>query len=470
MSLLNALQTAGNALSVFQQEISVVQDNVINASTAGYAAQQLTVSAVPLQPGAGLSGGVRAGGIETTRSQFAEHSVRSALMLDGYATTRAATLKNVESAFDVTGNSGLSGAINNLFAAFLSWSESPDDVTQRQNVINNAGSFVTAANQTAADLGHTAAQCDQSIEQQITAINNLAREIAAVNASNQANPQAATTNDAELNAALEQLAQPVNYSTVTASDGTTTVLIDGQIPLVVGGRDYALSRASAPGGMNNAPPASAIISASAGDITAHVTSGNLGGLLAVRNGELAGLLGDATQNGTINTLVSSLATAVNGLLESGAVSVDDTVPTGVALFSVTSDATAAATLKLNPACDAAALAAIQLGPPAVANGIANQLAALGNDPATMGGGQSFIDYYGNVASQVGTAVDTATTAQTRQDQLVSQAKSLRTQISGVSLDTEAAQLTQLQQCYNASSRVFMVVQQLLDELMQAVAA
>lgn len=83
----------------------------------------------------------------------------------------------------------------------------------------------------------------------------------------------------------------------------------------------------------------------------------------------------------------------------------------------------------------------------------------------MPGGMSYIEYFGKTAADVGTSVNIAQTTQTRQTQLVSQAKSLRTQISGVSLNDEAAKLTELQQAYQASSRVFTVVSQLMDELM-----
>lgn len=464
-SLLAALQNSANALNVIEKQIGVVQDNVINASTPGYARQQLNTTATGYEPSAGLYGGVRAGQIESARSEFAESAVRHELTQDGYQTERANTLQNIQSVFDVTGQSGLGKAINDLFSAFSSWSQSPDDVTLRQNVINAASEFVTNVHQTAADLTRNASGLLEGMGAQITSINNLAREIASINQSNQANPSAAASNDAELHSAEEQLSQLVNFTTLTAADGTTTVLLDGQIPLVIGSQSYPISITTVASGANNSPAAPRILDAGGNDITAHVTGGNLGGLLSVANGDLAELLGDATQNGSLNTLVTGLATAVNTLLASG--QIDQSGTPGVPLFNVTNDATAAAALQLNSGCDASQLAAIQPGPPPVANGIANRLAALAGDTSTMPGNQSFVAYYGYMASQVGSSASTAQTAQARSDQLVAQAKSLRTQISGVSLDTEAASLVQLQQTYEASSRVFTVVGQLMEDLMTA---
>lgn len=466
-SLLNVLANASNALDVFQRQIGVTQDNVVNASTPGYAKQQLTANAIPIMPSAGLYGGVQAGGIESARSQFAESSVRDAVTQQGYQSERANTLSNISSNFDVTGDSGLSAAITGLFAAFSSWSESPTDSTQQQGVINAAQQFVSSVNLAASQFGLNEAQLQQAASTQVSSINQLAAEISDINASNQANPNAAAANDAELNSALEQLSGLVNFTTVTASDGTTTVLLDGQSPLVSGSNAYPISLSMVAAGTNNSPPQAHIVDASGKDITQQVTGGQLGADVSVMNTDLASILGDSSQNGSLNDLVTKLATAVNTLLTSG--EIDQSGTAGVALFTVTSDATAAATLAVNPACGAAQLAAIQPGPPAVSNGIANQLAALASDTSSMPGNLSFVAYYGSMASTVGANANAAQTAETRDSTLVSQAKSLRTQISGVSLDEEAANLVQIQQSYEASSRVFSTVSQLLDDMMQALA-
>lgn len=454
-------------MDVFQRQIGVTQDNVVNASTPGYAKQQLSANAIPILPSAGLYGGVQAGGIESARSQFAESSVRDALTQEGFQSERANTLSGISSNFDVTGTSGLSAAINNLFSAFSSWSESPTDSTQQQGVITAAQQFTSSVNLAASQFGLNESQVQQAASTQVASINQLAGEISDINASNQSNSDAASSNDAELNSALEQLSELVNFTTVSASDGTTTVLLDGQTPLVEGSKAYPISLSMASAGTNSAPPQAHILDSAGNDITQQVTGGKLGADLNVINGDLASILGDSTQNGSLNDLVTKLATAVNTLLTSG--EVDQSGTPGTALFTVTSDATAAATLSVDPACGAAQLAAIQPGPPVVSNGIANQLAALAKDTSSMPGNLSFVAYYGSMASTVGANANSAQTAQTRDSELVSQAKSLRTQISGVSLDEEAASLVQIQQSYEASSRVFSSVNQLLDDLMQALA-
>jgi len=70
-SLLVALQTAGTALRGFEKAIGVVQTNVLNASTAGYARQEIELSAEAYDPDSGHYGGLKTGDVESSRSTYA---------------------------------------------------------------------------------------------------------------------------------------------------------------------------------------------------------------------------------------------------------------------------------------------------------------------------------------------------------------------------------------------------------------
>ena len=55
-NLLASLSTSGNTLDVFQRALDVVQNDVSNASTAGYAKQQINLTAMPFDIAGGLAG------------------------------------------------------------------------------------------------------------------------------------------------------------------------------------------------------------------------------------------------------------------------------------------------------------------------------------------------------------------------------------------------------------------------------
>ena len=77
-------------------------------------------------------------------------------------------------------------------------------------------------------------------------------------------------------------------------------------------------------------------------------------------------------------------------------------------------------------------------------------------------GFSFSSYYGQVGSQVGQDVSNAQNDQTTRQQLLNQAQSLREQLSGVSLDEEAARLLQFQKSYEAASKMVTILSNLTD--------
>ena len=61
-NLLTSLATAGHALDVYQQALNVVQNNITNSTTPGYATQSLNLASQPFDVASGLAGGVAAQG------------------------------------------------------------------------------------------------------------------------------------------------------------------------------------------------------------------------------------------------------------------------------------------------------------------------------------------------------------------------------------------------------------------------
>jgi flagellar hook-associated protein 1 FlgK len=103
----------------------------------------------------------------------------------------------------------------------------------------------------------------------------------------------------------------------------------------------------------------------------------------------------------------------------------------------------------------------------VANGTALTLAGLST--ASNGvDGQSFTQYFGSIAASVGTALSTATTAQTEQTSLLAQAQSLRSTAQGVDLNQEAVTVTELQTSIDAASKVFTVLDQLTQTIINLI--
>jgi flagellar hook-associated protein 1 len=469
-NLLASLRTSGNALDVFQQALNVVQNNVNNSSTPGYARQQLNLVAQPLDITSGLVGGVAARGLNDSRSQYADEEVQRQIQTLGQYSAQAQSTSTIQSYFDVSGTTGVAAAVSNLFASFSAWSATPNDATARQTVLASASDVASSIQGLANSLSQTSTQLDTQIGSTVDQINGITAQIQQYNVQRLRTTERDPGADAQLQSALENLSQLTNFTTVTQSDGSLTVMMSGGSPLVIGTQQYSLSASVSvdPGGANpQSPPTAHVLDGQGKDITYEATSGQLGGLLDARNRVLASIQGDAQQPGTLNQFAKGLADTVNQILESGKVSADPGAANGVALFSYNnSDPTLAAqSLVVNPAITPDQLAPVDSS--GNANGNANQLAILGNATSTQGriGGMGLVQFFASIAASVGQENQTATNKDQSQTQVVSQAKSLRDQISAVSLDQEAVNVLGFQRAYQATAQVLTVLNSLADSIL-----
>jgi flagellar hook-associated protein 1 FlgK len=475
-NLLALMGNSGSALDVLQQALSVVQNNVSNASTPGYASQQLNIGAAPFDVVAGAAGGITADGLNSSRDTYADTSVQQQLQTLGLYTAQAQSTGTIQSLFDASGTSGVSSALNNLLTAFSSWSASPSDEATGQQVISSASALASSVQGLSQSLSSTAVQLNQQIGSTVDQIDSLGAQIQqynveAVRNGNQPDPGAA----AQLENNLENLSQLVNMTTLTQPDGAVTVLVGGGTPLVIGDQLNSLSAsdflsAQPPPANPAAPPTAHVLDSNGNDITANITGGQLGGLLDSRNRVLSSMIGDGQQPGSLNVFAKTLADTVNGILESGTVSTQAGAAAGTALFTYNNaDATlAAGSLAVNPAITPGQLAPVDsLGN---ANGNANTLASLGNSNTAEGvvNGENLVEYFAGIASGAGQENQTAQSNQTQQQQVVSQVTSTRDQISGVSLDGQAAEVLQLQRGYQAVSQVLTIINDAVTSILELV--
>jgi flagellar hook-associated protein 1 FlgK len=471
-NLLNSLLSSATALGAYDQVLQVTQNNVANASTPGYVKHRQTLLAMPFDPAGGLGGGVRAGEVQSARSSYADQSVRRQLVLLGQANQDVGSLASVQSAFDVSGDSGIPSALNKLFQSFSAWGQSPGDSLARQGVIDRASGVATAFQQTANSLSQTAQETEHTAAQAVDQINTLASQLRSLN---QLARQGAGNDaglDAQIHSTLEELSEYVSFSALEQDDGSVAVLLNGQTPLLIGDEQYSISCRlgqpdTPPVVYEGALPSLRLFASDGSDITAATTTGRLGSLLDIRNRVLPSYLGDAWQQGDLNRLAADFADRVNELLASGMVSNGPPPQPGIALFTYDANPTAAArslTVDRNTV-KPDLLGAIQTGPPSVSNGVPLALSALASprNAADRIDGASYSQFFGELASRAGSSYNEASGRQAVQQSAVAQTKNLRQQMSGVSLDEEATILIQFQRAYEANSRLIGVLNQLTED-------
>jgi len=467
-NILSSLISSSNALNTYDQVLQVSQNNVANSSTPGFVKHRQSLLALPFDPAIGLTGGVRAGEVQSARSTYADQTVRRQLVQLGYAEQQVETLSSLQSIFDISGDSGIPRALNDLNRSFSAWAQSPGDTVARQKVLDGAGAVSAAFQQTAAALGNAQQEAERGVRNTVNRVNTLTAQLRDLNTLALQGSKADSGLDAQIHATLEQLSEDVSITAIEHENGSVDVLLNGQTPLVVGDQQYQLHTGlyqPPDAAYPNASASVRVLGSDGSDITAQIDTGKLGALLDVRNRLLPSYLGDGDQQGDLNRMAQQFADRVNAVLIAGNIA-DGAPPTpGVPLFTYGADPAAIArTLSAAP-LQPGDLAAIAPGPPYVSNGVPMALSDLASpqDPADRIDGSSYAQFYGFLAARAGSALSDAQGRLAIQQSAVAQTKNLRDQMSGVSLDEEAAILIQFQRAYEANSRLITVLDQLSQD-------
>jgi len=469
-NLLSSLLSSAGTLEAYGRVLETSQNNVSNASTPGFARQRLDLHALAFDPSSGATGGVRAGELETSRNEYAETAVRSQTSASGYQDQLVNSMSEIEARFDISGNSGIPLALNNLFQSFSSWATTPGSTAVRQTVIERASQVADAFRQTYNALAAKANTADQQIRQTVERINEKVGELQNYNHIALQGNKGDSGLNARMHAALDELSQYIDFGARFEDDGSVSIMLNGETPLLLDDKQYPLTaNLYQPDGAlyPSAPAQDRILASDGSDITARTTGGKLGALLKVRNQTLASYIGDSSQPGDLNKLAKQIAARVNEVLTNGQISAGPPALPGVPLFTYdgANDAGVAQTLAVDSSVTTDQLATINAGPPAVSNGVPLALSQLANplSAADKIDGVSYSQYYGQLAGRVGGDLNEAKNGQQVQQSLLAQAKDLRQQYSGVSLDEEAAILIQFQRAYQANSRFITILDQLTQD-------
>ena len=444
--LLATLNTAAASMRAFEQALVTVQNNVTNASTPGYARQQVDLVARAFHLDLELPGGVAVSDLVSARDQQAERTVQQQTSRQGRLTQMAASLAQLESVLDIGEGSGVAGALDRLYGAFGQLSVTPNDMPARENVIGRARDVASAFRLTAGSLLEARDQTTREIRSVVAKVNRLAHVIRDVNVEIRRDSRnlGDAGLDARLQAALEELSELVDFEALRAGDGSVTVMIGGQALLVIGERALEIQA-------DFSGPQTEILDHSGQGVAALVRQGRLAGLLEVANTNIPSYLD------SLNLLAQTFAGRVNGVLAAG---VDlNGQPPAVNLFTY-SAAAAAYTLAVSGITGDQIAAAHAPAPGG--NGNALDLASLATSAEI--NGASFTAFYGWISGEAGRASATARADAEMQSALVVQARGLRAEVSGVNLDEEAAAMIQYQRAYQASAKLI----SLLNELTEAV--
>lgn len=447
-SIFTSMVSTAGAMRALQRSLGVVENNIVNASTVGYARQEASLVANPFNPNSNsTSGGVSSGPVASSRDAFLEATVWKTQHRGGYADSLSAKMTEIERSFPISDGAGVSGQMEQFFSTVSQWSVSPNNSVARRQVLDRAGGLAQAFNQTALDLGDAAGRAGAEITSTVQQVNRLTSDIVSLNKQRRESRTGSNDAglDASLHAKLEELAQVIDFTALPQEDGSVSVFLGGQTAAVIGDHQRPISV-----GVNGN---SYTIEDSDGiDITGRVRQGKLGAVLEFRNSLLPAF------QSRLDTLAQGVADNVNAVLNGG---IDQNgAPPVKSLFTYNAGIGAAATLRVTDITGPELAGAVPGDP----GGNTNALNLADLQTTGVFSGLTPAQFYADLTASIGDRLNAERSNGDLQRELLLQAQNVRSEMTGVDINIEATKLLQLQKGFQAAGQVMSVLNTLTDTL------
>ena len=446
-NLLATLSVATGALAAEQGALSETSNNVANVNTPGYSrkqpefAENPPIVLGPLTFGTGVS-------LENTpgiRDAILQLRIQQETGTQGQLNAFVNSLQQVEAQFNNTG-SDIGTLLSNLFSNIAQLSSNPANVPLRQAVLTAASNLASVLHTTASNLSAQQSNLDLSVSQSVSRVNTLTSQIGRVNgqiASLENLHQDASAFIDQRDQLINQLSALIDVSQIKTESGITLTTSNGTA-LVAGTQAFTLSTQPDAAGHER-------ILAQGQDITATLNSGQLSGLLEVRDQKIPALLA------SLDTLAGGIANSFNAANAAG---FDLNGNRGGNLFVPPPVSGVGAAQNFALATTDPSLIAASSDGSAGSNGNLANFSAI-HDEANFNG-ETASDFYGAIVFGIGNGVSNGSAGLQASQLVLQQLEDQRGSISGVSLDEEAAHMVQYQRAYEAAARMVTTINQMLE--------
>ncbi len=466
--LFGTLNSTVLAITAQSRGLEITGKNLANVNNPSYARQRVILGdrGTIMTPQGAESMGVEAVGVQQMRDQLLDLQVSREIALSGsdqaeqsaYQRAQAALGQSVDTTnatgASTTNDNGIGASIDDFFNSFQALAANPTDSGQRQSVLQTAAIMTDRFQLADQRLGQVQTDLNSQVTTDVGTVNTLVTTIADLNTQIgrfEVNaPGSAVDLRDERQAKLEELAAKLP---VTVSDA--------------GGGEIQLSAQDTSGNPVVLLDKTGVQGSVAFSGT-QVTGGASGATLALNSGSIQGAL--TARDGAVQTLRTNLDALAAQIVTSVNAAYNPTGSTGN-FFNATG--TTAATISVVGTVTPANLKASD-GGAAGDNTVALAVGQLAAKTFSTGGGDTidgtFSGFYSSTVGGIGQALSTANSKVSDQTNVEKLVRSQRDSLSGVSLDEEMANMLQYQRAFQASSRVFTIVDDLLDTVVNRLGA
>ncbi len=459
MSLLDALSAGRSGLRVASAGLSVVAQNVTNATTEGYSRRTLnsTVADPVRRYGLMLGQGARATGTGRMADQLLDARLTSSLGDQARSKAALDRLSAIESTFEEGAGTDVVSAYEDFFDQLDALRADPSDDAARLETVDAASRLAAAVNRTDDTLRTEMSGIVDEVTARVEDVQASLDAIAGFNA------RIAASGGADASADYADQAFQLVQDVAETIGATASFGADGQVTLFVGGHAVVSGATARTLSVSTDADGTPKVTVSADSGTIDV-SDDLGGA--------AGGLLDAwdVASSVLSKLDDFASTFADAFNAQHAAGYDANGDAGGDFFSYDAGSPAASFAVASDLAEDPSLIAAAGASTAEAGDSDNlqSLVALQDEALFDGGTKTGSRYLSSLASTVGSSVSTASLDAETNEALVDDLSSLRDAVSGVDLDEEAASLLEWQAAYEAASRVISTADSLLGELMDVV--
>ena len=232
---MSGFSTGLSALSAARLGISVVGNNIANASTPGYSRQRVLLASRPsaLLGGRLAGGGVQVTGLERISDGILLQRLYSQQHELGRASAQLASGTELQRAYGEPGEGGLGATFASYFDRLSALSTSPGDLALRREYVSGAEDLAARLQRVQADLTEISSSGRVGVQGTVDEVNRITEALAGVNRELGGFVSTTTAPPAELldrqGSLLEELAVLSEFSLVQQSGGRVDVRIGGHV-------------------------------------------------------------------------------------------------------------------------------------------------------------------------------------------------------------------------------------------------
>jgi flagellar hook-associated protein 1 FlgK len=289
MSISNVMQSALSGMNASQQGLRVTSQNISNVNTPGAARAQMSLEA---QSAGGYGVGVDVSGVRRAADQFLSAAAIAADASRTAQSTRAGFLDRAQLLFgDPASGGGPSGALDRMFASFASLQVDPSSSLRKGEAVSELEALLAEMRAAAAQMEDLRVEADGRIGSAVRNANDLLQRIHGLNGEIQQTRlagQDATGAENVRASLMDELGKLLPIRVVPQDNGVVEVRSSDGV-LLVGQNVASLSYQPIAAPYQAAGSINITIGGATRVYDGKIDSGEIGGLLQVRDRDLPGL-------------------------------------------------------------------------------------------------------------------------------------------------------------------------------------